>query len=400
MALIPRLCLLLFAAFACGETSSYAISGVDYDLTVRGIGEQRTGGGYAEWRVEGRANGIPFAKTISDAELRAGAMAGGLTVKQSALESIKSMGSPLDNAMNGGRAIGVAAAQRYADRVAPREYQLPPTGNKGTTIIGGNAGAHALQTAQEIGAEMFRAMVARKAYERDKAASLGFASVSKYKSFLGQNGSRIRAAAKAGSDDPVGDVLAEQNAAKAEREAISALANAEAHRVLDLGSPEARIAAAAGTSNVQQSYLNAMGVKTAAQLDASIGEAMKALRARQQADADFRNHVMRVRRMREKLLGAVQAAAAKGDRMVVSDYEPMVLVINDAAQLQQSFRSLSKAPRPRSSDPAAQLALTRNLQVITGTPLPSAVPITQANLDDTLAVLDSLETLAGMDLLY
>jgi hypothetical protein len=235
-------------------------------------------------------------------------------------------------------------------------------------------------------------MVARKAYERDKAASLGFDSVSKYKSFLGQNGSRIRAAAKAGSDDPVGDVLAEQNAAKAEREAISALANAEAHRVLDLGSPEARIAAAAGTSNAQQSYLNAMGVKTAAQ--------MKALRARQQADADFRNHVMRVRRMREKLLGAVQAAAAKGDRMVVSDYEPMVLVINDAAQLQQSFRSLSKAPRPRSADPAAQLALTRNLQVITGTRLPSAVPITQANLDDTLAVLDSLETLAGMDLLY
>jgi hypothetical protein len=229
---------------------------------------------------------------------------------------------------------------------------------------------------------------------------LGFDSVSKYKSFLGQNGSRIRAAAKAGSDDPVGDVLAEQNAAKAEREAISALANAEAHRVLDLGSPEARIAAAAGTSNAQQSYLNAMGVKTAAQLDASIGEAMKALRARQQADADFRNHVMRVRRMREKLLGAVQAAAAKGDRMVVSDYEPMVLVINDAAQLQQSFRSLSKAPRPRSADPAAQLALTRNLQVITGTRLPSAVPITQANLDDTLAVLDSLETLAGMDLLY
>lgn len=400
MALIPRLYLLLFAAFACGETSSYSISGIDYDLTVRGIGEQRTGGGYAEWRVEGRANGIPFAKTISDAEFRAGAMAGGLTVKQSALESIKSMGSPLDNAMNGGRSIGVAAAQRYADRVAPREYQLPPTGNKGTMIIGGNAGNHALQTAQEIGAEMFRAMVARKAYERDKAASLGFDSVSKYKSFLGQNGSRIRAAAKAGSDDPVGDILAERNAAKAEREAISALANAEAHRVLDLGSPEGRIAAAAGTSNAQQSYLNAMGVKTAAQHDAAFREAMEALKARQQADADFRNPVMRVRRMREKLLGSVQAAAAKGDRMVVSDYEPMVLVINDAAQLQQSFRSLSKAPRPRSADPAAQLALTRNLQVITETRLPSAVPITQANLDDTLAVLDSLETLAGMDLLY
>ncbi len=173
MALLPRLYLLLLVAFAYGETTSYSISGVDYDLTVRGVGKQRAGGGYAEWRVEGRANGIPFSKTISDAEFQAGAQAGGLTVKQSALESIKSMGSPLDNAMNGGRAIGVAAAQRYADRVAPREDQLPPTGNKGTTIIGGNAGAHALQTAQEIGAEMFRAMVARKAYERDKGRTRG-----------------------------------------------------------------------------------------------------------------------------------------------------------------------------------------------------------------------------------
>ena len=109
---------------------------------------------------------------------------------------------------------------------------------------------------------------------------------------------------------------------------------------------------------------------------------------------------MRVRRMREKLLGAVKAAAAKGDRMVVSDYEPMVLVINDVAQLQQSFRNLSKAPRPRSADPAAQAVIAANLRVVTGTLLPSAVPITQANFDDTLAVLDSLETLAGMDLLY
>ncbi len=405
MALLFRLApLLAFVALARAESSAYAITGNGeagpYELVIRGVGEPSRDGGYAQWRVEGRVNGATVRQTISDAQFRAGYAGQGYVIKKAALESMKSRGTALDNVMNAGRAAGVSAAQHYADRVAPKEYQLPPTRNKGSVIIGGNAGAHALQTAQEIGAEMFRAMVARKAYERDQAASLGFENVGKYKSFLGQNGSRIRAAANAGSEDPVGDVMAERDAAKAAREEISARANAEAHRVLDLGSPEERIAAAAGTSDAQQKYLNAMGVKSAAQHDAEVRRSLEGFKQRRQAEADARNPVNRVRKMREVLLAAVQSAAAKGDRMVVADYEPMVLVISEATQLQDSFRGLARLPRPRTDSATVSEALKGHLEVIVNRRLTDVVPITQGNLDETLAVLDALEAVAGMDLIY
>ena len=404
MALLRLVCLCFFAVVAHGESSGYSVSGRSsagpYELTISGVGQQLADGGYSQWKVEGRVNGANVSSTISDSEFRSGYGARGLVVRKSDLESMKYRGNPIDGVMNSGRSLGVAAAQSYANRVAPKEYQLPPTRNKGTVIVGGDAGTHALQTAKEIGAEMFRAMVARKAYERDKAASLGFDSVSKYKSFLGQNASKIRAAAKAGSDDPLGEVVAQRDAAKAEREEISARANAEAHRILDLGSVEDRIAAAAGTSDEQERYLNSMGVKSAVQHNASIRKSMEALKARQQADADARNPVMRIRRMRETLIGAVQAAVAKGDKMVVSDYEPMVLVINDATKLQDSFRGLTRQPQLRSGSPEIRDALNRHIEVIIGRRLPVALPISQVNLDETLAVLDSLEIVAGMDLTF
>lgn len=396
--------MMLVATVIRAETSSYVVRGNGdagaYEFTVSGVGEPSAGGGYSQWRLEGRVNGVPVSKTITDSQFRSGFGAQGIVIKKSALDSMKSRGSPLDNVMNAGRSAGVTAAQHYADRVAPAEYQLPPTRNKGTVIIGGDAGSHALQTAREIGAEMFRAMVARKAYERDKAASLGFDNVNQYKSFLGQNGSRIRAAAAAGSADPVGDVLAEQDAARAARQEISERANAEAHRVLDLGSPEERIAAAAGTSETQEKYLNAMGVRSATQQDAAIRRSMEAMRQRRQAEVEARNPVLRIRRMREGLVEAVQAAAAKGDKMVVADYEPMVLVINETAQLQDSFRNLPRQPQLRTGDFSSGEQLKRQLDVIVSRQLPVALPITQANLDETLEVLAALEAVAGMDLVY
>lgn len=381
--------------------------GTPYKVTLTGLGQRMPDGTYSEWKMEGQAGGVALApKNLRNSDLDNSIVAGYSNGRPVLIPSVKRIQpTTLDQNMNAVRSIGVGAAQHYAARTVPSEYLSPANPSPATKLYGASTPQHTTQTLQDMTSETLRSVSGRQAYERDQAANLGFSNVSQYKAFLGQNRSKIRAAAKAGSADPLADVMAERDAGRAERDEIAQKAFNEAARTLDLGTPAERIAAAAGTSQRQQQYLNSMGMKSAAQQDADIARSRQELAQRRQAEVEAAKPVNRVRRTREELLRSVDAVIAKGEALKEGDFASMLAAITEVTKYQEAFKGLKKEPsikgtRSAAIDGPSNEIIRKNLGVISEKRLPQALPVTQANLEDAMAVLEALELLAGMDLEY
>lgn len=75
----------------------------------------------------------------------------------------------------------------------------------------------AMQFSRELAGSMMDRIVIRRYNEQKEADRLGFDNVNKMKQFTGQNRTKINQASKNGSADPVGDVLAANEAKRAYR---------------------------------------------------------------------------------------------------------------------------------------------------------------------------------------